>query len=171
MLCCNSEISQGAVLKIEKTWKKILSKELKEKYFLSMVNFLKKEKNFYPPKKEIFEAFNLTSFDDVKVVILGQDPYHGKGQAHGLCFSVKKGVKIPPSLKNIYKEIQEDLGLQLNKDGCLENLAKQGVLLLNTTLTVRAGEPLSHKGKGWERFTDAVIKKLNEREDPVVFML
>ena len=158
-------------MKIEKTWKKILSKELKEKYFLSMVNFLKKEKNFYPPKKEIFEAFNLTSFDDVKVVILGQDPYHGKGQAHGLCFSVKKGVKIPPSLKNIYKEIQEDLGLQLNKDGCLENLAKQGVLLLNTTLTVRAGEPLSHKGKGWERFTDAVIKKLNEREDPVVFML
>ncbi len=148
-----------------------MSKEFNEKYFKELLLFLENEGEFYPSRNEVFEAFSLTPFENVKVVIVGQDPYHGPGQAHGLCFSVKKGVKLPPSLKNIYKELQEDLDIGIKKDGCLDEWAKQGVLLLNTTLTVKPGEPLSHNGKGWERFTDAVIEKLELRRDPVVFIL
>lgn len=125
----------------------------------------------YPEREFVFHAFKKTPFDKVKVVILGQDPYHGPGQAHGLCFSVPKGVNLPPSLKNIYKELVADLGLPMPSHGCLDAWAEQGVLLLNTTLTVRQGEPLSHYGKGWEAFTDAVVAKLKERQDPVVFVL
>jgi uracil-DNA glycosylase len=125
----------------------------------------------YPPKELVFNAFWQIPFDKVKVLIMGQDPYHGPGQAHGLCFSVPVGVPPPPSLQNIFKEISSDLGLPIPKHGCLLKWAAQGVLLLNATLTVRQGEPLSHHGKGWERFTDAVIAALCEREDPVIFVL
>ncbi len=125
----------------------------------------------YPPAKLIFNAFNLCPFDKVRVVIIGQDPYHGRGQAHGLCFSVPDGVPMPPSLKNIFKEINSDLGLPIPKSGNLEHWARQGVLLLNTTLTVREGSPTSHCGRGWERFTDAVIKKLSDEKEGLVFLL
>ena len=134
--------------------------------------FLEKEEGeVYPPRHLIFEAFNRTTYEDVSVVIVGQDPYHGPGQAHGLCFSVEKGIPLPPSLKNIYKELQGDLGIVPAAHGCLQNWADQGVFLLNTTLTVRCGEPLSHQGKGWENFTDQIMEKLVERDDPIVFML
>lgn len=157
---------------MEKSWREVLADELEKPYMKKLFEFLENEKGeVYPPKEKIFEAFQNTPFKDVKVVILGQDPYHGPGQAHGLCFSVSKGVAIPPSLKNIYKELQEDLGITPADHGCLESIAKQGVLLLNATLTVRKGEPLSHAEKGWERFTDAVIEKLWQREDPIVFIL
>ncbi len=120
---------------------------------------------------DIFNAFKFCPYEDVKVVILGQDPYHGEGQAHGLAFSVKKGVEIPPSLKNIYKELESDIGFEPPAHGCLESWAKQGVFLLNTSLTVRKGQPLSHHGKGWETFTDHVISLLSQREKPMVFLL
>ena len=129
------------------------------------------EHTVYPPKENLFNALKFSSYEDTKVVILGQDPYHEPNQAHGLCFSVNKGVKVPPSLVNIYKEIQSDLGLIPPNHGCLEDWARQGVLLLNTVLTVRRGEANSHKGKGWEIFTDRIVKLLNEREKPMVFIL
>lgn len=160
---------------LNKSWHQALGDELKKPYINEIKEFLAKEKSegqkVYPPEEEVFNAFSKTPFDKVKVVIMGQDPYHGEGQAHGLCFSVKKGVAPPPSLKNIYKEMQSDLGISPPNHGCLESWAKQGVLMLNATLTVRSGQPKSHYGIGWERFTDAVVEALCRREDPVVFLL
>ncbi|MEG1807243.1 MAG: uracil-DNA glycosylase [Cetobacterium sp.] len=162
------------MLKIGNDWDDILKNEVEKSYFLEMKEFLKKEyseKIIYPPKKEIFTAFQLTPYKDVKVVILGQDPYHGEGQAHGLAFSVKKGVKLPPSLRNIYKEIANENEAQTFNHGCLESWATQGVFLLNTSLTVREGEANSHSKIGWSKFTDEVIKKLNEKKEPIIFVL
>lgn len=162
---------------LEKSWQEVLKDELAKPYIKELTAFIKQEresgKEIYPEDSEVFSAFSKTPYLNVKVVIIGQDPYHQKGQAHGLSFSVPKGVKIPPSLKNIYKELEEDLTLPKGffKEGCLENWAKQGVLLLNTTLTVNQGNPLSHYGKGWELFTDAVMQVLAQREDPVIFVL
>jgi uracil-DNA glycosylase len=163
-------------VKIASGWKKILEKEFKEAYFHDLVNFLKLEKSskqiVYPPGPLIFNAFNQTDFDKVKVVILGQDPYHGPNQAHGLSFSVQKGIPAPPSLVNIFKEINADLGITNPKTmGDLTYWAKQGVLLLNATLTVRANQPNSHAGIGWQRFTDKVIQVLNDHGEHLVFML
>jgi len=161
-------------VKIEPSWKKALAEEFEKPYFRELADFVKKEYKsgaVYPPPRLLFSAFNLCPFDKVRVVILGQDPYPGKGQAHGLCFSVPEGVPAPPSLQNIYKEIAADLGAPPPASGNLEHWAKQGVLLLNTTLTVRAGKPASHFGKGWERFTDAVIKKLSDEKEGLVFLL
>ncbi|MGR3973858.1 MAG: uracil-DNA glycosylase [Candidatus Rhabdochlamydia sp.] len=162
-------------MKLEKSWFNQLQAEIEKPYIQQLKNFLQQEmeqgKQIYPPQEQIFHAFLSTPFDEVKVVIIGQDPYHGKGQAHGLSFSVLPHVKIPPSLKNIYKEIESDLGIPAPQTGCLDYLAKQGVLLLNATLTVREGEPKSHHGKGWEQFTDAVVDLLVKKTDPVVFLL
>ena len=155
-------------------WDDILADEWQKPYYLELREFLKKEystKTVYPNMNDIFNALKLTSFADTKVVIIGQDPYHGYGQAHGLCFSVKKGVVPPPSLKNIYKELHSDIGFKIPNHGELTSWAKQGVLLLNNVLTVREGLPNSHKGKGWENFTDRVIGELNRKETPVVFLL
>lgn len=153
-------------------WEEVLSEEMQKPYMRALKEFLsKEEREVYPLEEEIFQAFQLTPFEKVKVVILGQDPYHGPGEAHGLCFSVKRGIKLPPSLKNIFKELKGDLGIEPASHGCLEDWAKRGVLLLNTTLTVRKGEPLSHYGRGWEQFTDVVIEKLAQKKDPIVFML
>lgn len=167
-------------------WDEILKSEFEAPYFEELRAFLRSEyragKTVYPPKDEILNALKLTSYKDTKILILGQDPYHGEGQAMGLCFSVREGVKIPPSLQNIFKELQNDIkpdapdGVNSPEhkrllSGDLSAWAAQGVLLLNTVLTVRASEPLSHRGKGWERFTDAVIKALAAREDPTVFIL
>jgi uracil-DNA glycosylase len=159
---------------IEQTWGEQLSDEFKAAYFLDLKEFLVTEKEkyaVYPPGSQIFNAFNFTPFDDVRVVIIGQDPYHGKGQAHGLCFSVAYGVTPPPSLINIFKEIQTDVGLPVPSHGNLEHWARQGVLLLNATLTVRANQAGSHQGKGWETFTNAVIKKLSDKRVGLVFIL
>lgn len=160
---------------LEKSWHEVLKEELNLPYVQELKKFLEEEKRsgaaVYPPEDFVFNAFRHTPFDKVKVVIVGQDPYHGKGQAHGLSFSVQPGVTIPPSLKNIYKELIEDVKITPPKTGCLTSWADQGVLLLNATLTVREGEPKSHYGKGWERFTDKVIEKLAERKDPLVFLL
>ncbi|MEI6822419.1 MAG: uracil-DNA glycosylase [Bacteroidota bacterium] len=160
---------------IEESWKQLLLQEFESDYFANLKDFLiedKKKYIIYPPGKQIFSAFNLTPFHKVKVVILGQDPYHGEGQAHGLCFSVQNGVKPPPSLLNIYKEIEEDLGIKMNSSkGNLEHWAKQGLLLLNATLTVRANMAGSHQNKGWENFTDYVIKALSEQQKGLVFIL
>ena len=156
------------------TWNEIIGEEFEKTYYTRLREFLKEEyssKVIYPSMYDIFNALKHTSYDDVKVVILGQDPYHEPGQAHGLSFSVKPGVPQPPSLVNIFKEIKEDLGIDPPNHGYLESWAKEGVLLLNAVLTVRKGQANSHQGKGWEIFTDTVIKKLNEREKPVVFML
>ena len=162
-------------VKIEASWKKALEKEFSEKYFQDLVKFVKQEYNnstIYPPAKFIFNAFELTPFDKVKVVILGQDPYHGPNQANGLAFSVNNGIKLPPSLVNIYKEIENDLGIKtINKGGCLDGWAKQGVLLLNATLTVRVNQAGSHQNKGWEKFTDSVIKLLSDKKENLVFIL
>ncbi|MBQ2913788.1 MAG: uracil-DNA glycosylase [Bacteroidales bacterium] len=162
-------------VKIEPQWKEKLSGEFDKEYFANLVKFLHAEKaagkTIYPPGGLIFNAFALTPFDKVKVVILGQDPYHGPNQAHGLSFSVPDSITPPPSLKNIYKEIKTDLGIKLNKNGNLENWAKQGVFLLNAVLTVRAGEPTSHSRIGWTEFTDAVIKCISDNTQGVVFML
>lgn len=156
-------------------WQDTLSEELKKDYVRELADFVQKEratgKNVYPPEDEMFNALLKTPYHRVKVVIVGQDPYHGPGQAHGLCFSVNKGVPLPPSLKNIFKELCEDISCQKPIHGCLNHWAEQGVLLLNVTLTVVDGNPLSHHGRGWERFTDAIIKKLSEREDPIIFVL
>lgn len=155
-------------------WDALLKEEFEKDYYLSLREFLKAEyfsKKIYPPMNDIFNALRYTSYDEARVVILGQDPYHGEGQAHGLCFSVKEGVPFPPSLKNIFKEIKESLGIDTPRSGELVGWAKQGVLLLNTTLTVREGAPQSHKGHGWEILTDRIIELMNEKERPVVFML
>jgi len=155
-------------------WDTILEGEFEKEYYRKLRSFLVDEyrtKIIYPSMYDIFNALKFTAYRDVKVVILGQDPYHEPNQAHGLCFSVKKGVQKPPSLVNIFKELQSDLGIQPPEHGCLETWAKQGVLLLNAVLTVRQGQANSHKGKGWEIFTDQVIKYLNEREEPMIFLL
>lgn len=159
---------------IHPSWKIILAEEFSSPYFQELKTFLvdeKKEHPVYPQGNHIFEAFNRTPFEKVKVVILGQDPYHGPGQAHGLCFSVPAGIAFPPSLQNIFRELQTDTGLPYPAKGDLSPWADQGVLLLNTSLTVRAQTPAAHKGKGWEIFTDAVIKKLSEQRSGVVFIL
>ncbi len=166
------------MIKIEESWSNILSDEFDKPYFKELSRFVRKEYlsgKTYPLPKNIFRAFELCPFDKVKVVIIGQDPYHGHNQANGLCFAVSSGINLPPSLKNIYKEISDDLGLELEKlyaqGGDLSRLAIQGVLLLNATLTVSANSPGSHQGKGWEEFTDAVIEKLSENRSGLVFML
>lgn len=155
-------------------WDLVLGNEFKKPYYVALEQFLEKEYKeevIYPSEDELWTAFKLTEYQDVKVVILGQDPYHGEGQAHGLSFSVKKDVKIPPSLRNIYKELNADVGCLLPKDGTLTGWAEQGVLLLNTVFTVRDAEAHSHRKKGWETFTDEVIRSLSEREEPIVFIL
>lgn len=155
-------------------WAKALAQEFNKEYYRDLYNFIKKEYTeqiVYPDSKNIFSALELTDIDDVRVVILGQDPYHEPGQAHGLCFSVQPGVKAPPSLENIYKELHDDLGCYIPNNGYLIKWAKQGVLLLNTVMTVRAHAANSHKGHGWETFTDAIISKVNEKDTPVVFIL
>lgn len=161
-------------VKIEEDWKEVLSKEFNEPYFEKLTDFVKNEyKNhkIFPPLGELFSAFDLCPFNKVKVVIIGQDPYHGPGQAHGLCFSVRNGVKFPPSLRNIFKEINADLGTAVPQSGDLTRWATQGVLLLNATLTVRAHQAGSHQGKGWEQFTDAAINAISEQKEKVVFLL
>ena len=155
-------------------WDSMLSEEFNSEYYLKLREFLKAEyfsRRIYPPMNDIFNALRYTSYKDTRVVILGQDPYHGFGQAHGLCFSVKEGVKFPPSLKNIFKELESELGIPEPPSGELVGWAKQGVLLLNTTLTVREGQPQSHKGQGWEILTDRIIEILNKKDAPVVFIL
>lgn len=155
-------------------WEKELSEEFSKEYYKKLFLFIKKEYSsaaVYPKAEDIFNAFHLTPFEKVKVVIIGQDPYHNPGQAHGLCFSVKPGVDIPPSLVNIYQELHDDLGCRIPNNGYLNEWAEQGVLLLNTVLTVRAHRPMSHRGVGWEEFTDAVIRKVNKIDRPVVFIL
>ncbi|MCB8999461.1 MAG: uracil-DNA glycosylase [Bacteroidales bacterium] len=159
---------------IHPSWKAALTEQFSLPYFAELKNFLLAEKQkhtVYPPGNLIFNAFDKTPFDEVKVVILGQDPYHGPGQAHGLCFSVPDGVKPPPSLVNIFKEINAELGIPVPEHGNLESWARQGVLLLNATLTVRANTAGSHQGKGWETFTDAVIKTISDKKQGVVFLL
>ena len=161
-------------VKIEAGWKHVLKEEFEKDYFENLTKFVKEEYNkgtVYPPAGLIFNAFNLCPFSMVRVVIIGQDPYHGPGQAHGLCFSVRDGVGFPPSLLNIYKEIELDLGISRPASGNLERWAKQGVLLLNATLTVRAHMAGSHQKKGWEQFTDAVISKINIEKNNIVFLL
>jgi uracil-DNA glycosylase len=162
-------------VKIEDSWKAVLKQEFSKSYFQQAVTFIKVEKMsgniIYPPGSLIFNAFNTTPFDIVKVVILGQDPYHGAGQAHGLSFSVSDGVKPPPSLVNIFKELNTDIGLPIPQHGNLTAWAKQGVLLLNASLTVKANEPMSHAKIGWADFTDGVIRKISEQKENVVFML
>ena len=155
-------------------WDAMLSEEFKKPYYLELREFLKAEYStarVYPPMNDIYNALRYTSFSDTRVVILGQDPYHGMGQAHGLCFSVKRGTKNPPSLQNIFKELYSELGIVEPECGELTGWAKQGVLLLNTTLTVRESRPQSHKGRGWEILTDRIIEIINEKTTPVVFML
>ena len=159
---------------INKKWDEILAEEMKKDYFKKLGIFVKNEyrtKTVFPPYQNIFDALRFTDYDEVKVVILGQDPYHNQGQAHGLCFSVQPDVAIPPSLKNIYKELQSDLGCAIPNNGYLVKWAKQGILMLNTVLTVRAHKPLSHQGKGWEQFTDAIIEAVNAQDRPIVYML
>lgn len=162
-------------VKIETSWKEILKDEFSKSYFQQIVLHLKTEKSqskiIYPPGPFIFNAFNTTPFDKVKVVILGQDPYHGPGQAHGLCFSVQKGIPHPPSLNNIFKELHDDIGIDIPGHGNLTHWAEQGVFLLNASLTVRAGEPMSHSKIGWAEFTNEVIKKISELKKHVVFLL
>ena len=156
------------------TWNEILAEEMQKDYYQELQAFVQKrraEVRVFPEEKNIFNALELTPFESVKVVILGQDPYHGFGQAHGLSFSVQKGVPLPPSLKNIYKELQEDIGGEFPTEGDLSHWAKQGVLLLNTVLTVEEGNANSHKGKGWERLTNRLIESLNELKHPVIFIL
>ena len=161
-------------VKIESSWKAKLLEEFEKPYFQELTSFVKQEyltQTIFPPGKEIFRAFDCCDFNSVKVVIIGQDPYHGPGQANGLCFSVRDGMRLPPSLLNIFKEIHKDLGKPIPSSGDLERWAKQGVLLLNATLTVRTSAAGSHQNKGWETFTDAVIKKISDEKENIVFML
>lgn len=161
-------------VKIESSWKEKLVEEFKKPYFINLADFVRQEyqhQTVFPKGKEIFNAFNHCSFENTKVVILGQDPYHGPGQAHGLSFSVREGVPFPPSLLNVFKEINRDLGLSIPSNGDLSRWAHQGVLLLNATLTVRAHQAGSHQNQGWEIFTDAVIQKIAQEKENVVFML
>lgn len=165
----------SARIKLDDSWKAHLLDEFQQPYMQTLREFLANRKRLgrtvYPPGHLIFNALNSTPFEQVRVVILGQDPYHGPGQAHGLCFSVNPGVPLPPSLQNIFKELQADLGIERPPHGCLGNWAEQGVLLLNAVLTVEAGNAASHEGQGWERFTDAVVGKVNELREHVVFLL
>lgn len=161
---------------IVESWKPVLQQEFDKPYFEALIDFLKQEKaagkTIFPPGPQIFAAFDYTAFNDVRVVIIGQDPYHGQGQAHGLCFSVNKGIAVPPSLQNIYKEIKTDIeGFETPNHGDLSHWAKQGVLMLNATLTVEKDKAGSHQGKGWEAFTDAVIKVVSTQKENVVFIL
>lgn len=161
-------------VQIEATWKEVLAPEFEKDYFIKLTDFVRHEYQttvVYPPGKLIFNAFNLCPYPKVKVVIIGQDPYHGPGQAHGLCFSVNDGIAFPPSLQNIFKEIQDDLGTPIPTSGNLTRWAEQGVLLLNATLTVRARQAGSHQRKGWEEFTDAAIRALAENREHLVFIL
>lgn len=161
-------------VRIDSSWKTRLQTEFDKPYFRELTDFVRREygsATVYPPGRLIFNAFDLCPFDKVKVVIIGQDPYHEPGQAHGLCFSVNDGVPFPPSLRNIFKEISDDLGKPVPASGDLTRWARQGVLLLNATLTVRAGQAGSHQGRGWEEFTDAVIRELNAQRDGLVFIL
>ena len=162
-------------INIKTDWKKILKAEFKKEYFIKLSDFLDDEiankKGIFPPQKDIFNAFNYTSFADTKVVIIGQDPYHGEGQAHGISFSVKKGNKIPPSLRNMYKELNEDIKFNTPDHGCLESWATQGVLMINSVLTVEKSLPASHRKKGWETFTSKAIELLNENKKGLVFIL
>jgi uracil-DNA glycosylase len=163
-----------AEVKIAELWKSKLEKEFQSDYFNTLIDFVKSEYTLgpvYPPGKEIFRAFDCCDFDTARVVIIGQDPYHGAGQANGLCFSVRPGIRMPPSLLNIFKEIRNDLGKPIPPNGDLERWANQGVLLLNATLTVKASTPGSHQNKGWENFTDAVIKIVSSEKENVVFLL
>lgn len=162
------------MVKFLNDWDEILKDEFEKPYYKELRAFLKMEystRRIYPEMNDIFNSLKCSSFKDTRVVIIGQDPYHGAGQAHGMCFSVKKGVEPPPSLKNIFKELESDVGFKIPDHGELTAWAKQGVLLLNTVLTVREGAPNSHKGKGWESFTDRVISELNKKDTPVVFLL
>lgn len=162
------------MVQIGNEWDEILKDEFQSDYYAQIRETLKQEyasHEIYPPMQDIFNALRYTSYSDVKAVLLGQDPYHGPGQAHGLCFSVRPGVAPPPSLQNIFKELQSDMGLSAPHSGCLIPWAKEGVLMLNTTLTVRRGQANSHSKIGWTRFTDAIIQKLNDHEKPVVFLL
>ncbi|MFR2837809.1 MAG: uracil-DNA glycosylase [Zhenhengia sp.] len=155
-------------------WDKLLKEEFNKPYYLALRQFLIEEYRtqvIYPPKEDLFNALKATSYQDTKVVILGQDPYHGLGQAHGMAFSVNPGIAIPPSLRNIYKELQDSLGCSIPDNGYLMPWAKQGVLLINTVLTVRAGQPQSHQNKGWEILTDEIIKLLNQKDETVIFLL
>ncbi len=160
---------------LEKSWRSLLDQEVNKPYIAQLKHYLEREieegKVVYPPMEEVFAAFRYAPFEKVKVVIIGQDPYHGPQQAEGLSFSVKPGVKIPPSLKNIYRELVDDVGISMPTHGSLMKWAEQGVLLLNATLTVRQGEPKSHYGRGWEVFTDKVVEELCKRKDPLVFLL
>ena len=162
------------MVRIGNDWDAILADEWDKEYYLALREFLKRDystQTVYPAMQDIFNALKYTAFADVKVVIIGQDPYHGPRQAHGLCFSVQEGVEPPPSLKNIFKELEQDVGKPIPHSGDLSAWAKQGVLLLNTVLTVRQGQPTSHQGQGWERVTDRVISELNNKQTPVVFLL
>lgn len=159
---------------LQNDWAEAIGGEFKKPYYASLYRFIKEEystKVIYPPADDIFNAMHLTPLSQVKVLILGQDPYHNQGQAHGLCFSVRPEVDIPPSLENIYKELREDLGCEIPNNGYLVKWAQQGVLMLNTVLTVRAHQAFSHQGKGWEQFTDAIIRKVNAQKRPIVYML
>ncbi|MFJ9613488.1 uracil-DNA glycosylase [Streptomyces noursei] len=159
---------------LPESWRGVLGEELEKPYFKELIDFVEQERAggpVYPPREQVFAALEATPFDQVKVLILGQDPYHGAGQGHGLCFSVQPGVRTPPSLRNIYKEMKEELGHPIPDNGYLMPWARQGVLLLNAVLTVREGEANSHKGKGWEKVTDAVIRAVANRPDPAVFVL
>ncbi|MDD2505425.1 MAG: uracil-DNA glycosylase [Bacilli bacterium] len=159
---------------INNDWDIILEEIFSSKYFQNLKKIVEEEyltKIIYPPKKDLYNALKLTSFSNVKVVIVGQDPYHGEGEANGLCFSVNKDIKIPPSLRNIYKELENDLGIKVSNNGNLTPWAKEGVLLLNATLTVEKDTPNSHKDIGWDKFTNYIIQKLNDKKDPIVFIL
>ena len=161
-------------VKLNASWKEVLMNEFEKDYFKKLTDFVQNEyntKTIYPPQSEIFSAFDFTPFENVKVVILGQDPYHGEGQANGLSFSVADGIKLPPSLRNIYKELKDDVGIEISTSGNLESWARQGVLLLNATLTVEATKAGSHQKKGWETFTDAVIQTLSDKKENIVFIL
>ncbi|MEO5929104.1 MAG: uracil-DNA glycosylase [Candidatus Kapaibacterium sp.] len=159
---------------IPASWRKTLAGEMEEPYFKKLEEFVdeqRRESTVFPPEKDVFSALKITPYDRVNVLLLGQDPYHDNHQAHGLCFSVLPGIKPPPSLMNIFKELRDDLGFPIPNNGYLVPWAQQGILMLNAVLTVRAHEPNSHKGKGWEKFTDAIIRKVNERTEPVIFVL
>ncbi len=161
-------------MQIPTFWQTILAEELTKPYFQQLQNFLQQEREsqtIFPPEEDVFSALKLTPYEQVNVFLLGQDPYHDDNQAHGLCFSVKPGIKPPPSLANIYKELQEDVGFKIPNNGYLVPWAKQGILMLNAVLTVRAHTPNSHKNKGWEKFTDAIITKVNQKQNPVIFVL
>jgi uracil-DNA glycosylase len=176
-MCYNIEktfLCEVIMFSLGNDWDAVLSLEFEKDYYLKLREFLKSEYStgrIYPPMNDIYNALRYTTYAEARVVILGQDPYHGPGQAHGLCFSVKPGVALPPSLKNIFKELADEVGMDMPTSGELSGWAHQGVLLLNTTLTVREGQPQSHKGRGWEILTDRIISAMNEKETPVVFML